>query len=226
MGYFVEHYFAKQGWHNHVMGRLQLRYIHPRGQTYKGRNDMGAHILGTNQPRSLSNKGRNIQELPVRDSPVRDTITLVGLDEQRLGFPSFSSWLSTACMQIQCHDDVSPNNVSPEEKSRTFRSSDNASLGWCGPRIPIGPADRCLGTTRITFYSDCVVQWYFWWECPNYRGYYMFRIVLYKEHFTFLAQHLLSLHNTHIKPFKFRSTMLPKRKELSLSKKIKFSVKF
>jgi len=25
MGYFVEHYFAKQGWHNHVMGRLQLR---------------------------------------------------------------------------------------------------------------------------------------------------------------------------------------------------------
>jgi hypothetical protein len=76
MGYFVEHYFAKQGWHNHVMGRLQLRYIHPRGQTYKGRNDMGAHILGANQPRGLTNKGRNIQEFPVRDSPVRDAITL------------------------------------------------------------------------------------------------------------------------------------------------------
>jgi hypothetical protein len=76
MGYFVEHYFGKQGCHNHVMGRLQLRYIHPSGQTYKGRNDMGAHILGANQPRGLTNKGHNIQEFPVRDSPVRDAITL------------------------------------------------------------------------------------------------------------------------------------------------------
>jgi hypothetical protein len=76
MGDFVEHYFAKQGWHNHVMGPQKLRYIHPWGQTYKGRNDMGAHILGAFQPRGLSNKGRNIQEFPVRDSPVRDAITL------------------------------------------------------------------------------------------------------------------------------------------------------
>jgi hypothetical protein len=59
-----------------------------------------------------------------------------------------------------------------------------------------------------------------------YSGYYMFRIVLYKGHFTFLAQHLLSLHNTHIKPFKFRSTKLPKRKELSLSKKLSFLSNF
>jgi hypothetical protein len=83
MGYFVEHYFAKQGCDNHVMGRLQLRYIHPRGQTYKGRNDMGAHILGAKQPRGLTNKGRNIQEFPVRDSPVRDAITLHPLQGKR-----------------------------------------------------------------------------------------------------------------------------------------------
>jgi hypothetical protein len=42
----------------------------------KGTNDKGPHISGANRPRGVSNKGHNIQEFPVRDSPVRDAITL------------------------------------------------------------------------------------------------------------------------------------------------------
>jgi hypothetical protein len=33
------------------------------------------------------------------------------------------------------HDDVSPNIVSSNEKSRPSRPSDNASFGQCGPKI-------------------------------------------------------------------------------------------
>jgi hypothetical protein len=40
-----------------------------------------------------------------------------------------------AVMVHGCQEDVSPNNVSPNEKSRKFRPLDNASLGGCGPRI-------------------------------------------------------------------------------------------
>jgi hypothetical protein len=38
-------------------------------------------------------------------------------------------------MTFSMYDDVSPNNVSPNEKSRMFRPSNNASLGQCGPRL-------------------------------------------------------------------------------------------
>ncbi len=43
--------------------------------------------------------------------------------------------ISKVLARERCHDDVSLNNVSPNEKSWTFRPSDRAYLGRCGPRI-------------------------------------------------------------------------------------------
>ncbi len=58
------------------MGMLRLRLVDPWHDRCKGTNDKGQHISGANRPRGVSNKGHNIQEFPVRDSPVRDAITL------------------------------------------------------------------------------------------------------------------------------------------------------
>ncbi len=65
-------------------------------------------------------------------------------------FVNYGQNLSSDClamrtMILRCQDGVPPNNVTPNEKYRTFRLLDNASLGWCGPWTccpwPIGSSD-------------------------------------------------------------------------------------